>query len=245
MSHIVQRWPLKAGRSGWLVATAICVVLLAALGFVDVAISQIGQGLPTPIVTLFQWITQLGVSDYILVSSLALFLAAGGVSLLVHRPQRRDGLRQLAGIGGYVFVGVGLPSLVTAIIKRLVGRSRPELYDTVGAFDFQSLSWLDWTYQSFPSGHATTAFALCYTVSFLAPRTFPAMLGLAVLIALSRIIVGAHYPSDVLGGAVVGTLGAYAVRNFFAARGWLFEFRPDGAVGIKPFDAVARIFSRS
>lgn len=244
MSHVVQRWPLKAGNSSWLIATAVCVLLLVALSFIDVAVSQIGQGLPAPIVTLFGWITQLGVSDYILVGSLLLFLLAGALSLLLRDPQRREGLRQLAGIGGFVFVGVGLPSLVTAIVKRLIGRSRPTLYDSVGAFDFQSLSWLDWTYQSFPSGHTTTAFALCYSVSFLVPRAFTAMLGLAVLIALSRIIVGAHYPTDVLGGAIVGTLGAYLVRNVFAGRGWVFETRPDGAVGIRPFEAIGKLFGR-
>ena len=130
----------------------------------------------------------------------------------------------------------GLPGLVTAIVKRIIGRGRPVI--EAGAPDFQLLAWLDWTYQSFPSGHATTGFALCFTVSFLAPRAFAWMLMLALLISMSRIVVGAHYATDIVGGAIIGTLGAYLVRNVFASRGWLFEARSDGAIALKPLDAI-------
>lgn len=245
MSRLMQPWPVKAGRFSWLIAAATCVGLLVALAFVDATISRLGQGLPAPVVTLFEWLTRLGESDYILYLSLAVLLIAGALAFALRDEMRRAGLRQLAGVGGFVFVGVGLPSLVTAIVKRLIGRSRPEHLDILGPFDFRSLSWLDWTYQSFPSGHATTAFALCFTVGFLVPRSFPWMLVLAVLIALSRIVLGHHYPTDVLGGAVVGILGAYLVRNLFASRGWLFEVRPDGAIGVKSFAPIAALFGRS
>lgn len=244
MSRLTHSWPIKAGRSSWLIAAAIVVALLVALGFVDATMSRLGQGLPEQIITIFGWITRLGESDYILISSGIVFLVCGALALALRDGRWKPAMRQLAGLGGFLFVGVGLPGLLTAIIKRLIGRPRPEYLETLGPFDFRAMSWLDWTYQSFPSGHTTTAFALCFTVSFLVPRGFPWMLTLAVLIAVSRIIVGAHYPTDVLGGAVVGMLGAYGVRNVFAARGWVFERRPDGAVGLKPFSAIADAFAR-
>jgi undecaprenyl-diphosphatase len=244
MSRLTQPWPVKAGRSSWLIAAATCVGLLIALAFVDATVSRVGQGLPAPLATIFEWITQLGESGYILYSSLAVFLVAGGLALASPDELRRAGLQLVAGVSGFVFVGVGLPSLFTTIVKRLIGRTRPEFLDSVGPFNFRTLSWGTWYNQSFPSGHATTAFALCFVVSFLVPRAFPWMLALAVLIALSRIVVGAHYPTDVLGGAVVGILGAYLVRNIFAMRGWVFERRPDGAVGVRSFAPVGRLFSR-
>ena len=71
------------------------------------------------------------------------------------------------------------------------------------------------------------------------------MLGLAVLVALSRIVVGAHYPTDVLGGALVGTLGAYFVRNLFAWRRWVFASQPDGTVVMKPLTAVRELVEGS
>lgn len=62
---------------------------------------------------------------------------------------------------------------------------------------------------SFPSGHASSSFAAGWAMFRTLPRRWgiPA-LALAVLISLSRLYVGVHYPTDVLGGAVVGIAAA-------------------------------------
>ena len=52
----------------------------------------------------------------------------------------------------------------------------------------------------------------------------------ALLISVSRVVVTAHYPSDVLAGAVVGVVGALLVRRYFALRRLAFSIGPDGAV---------------
>ena len=51
----------------------------------------------------------------------------------------------------------------------------------------------------------------------------------AVLIALSRVVVTAHHPSDVIAGAIVGASGALLVRNWFAARRLGFAVGSDGS----------------
>jgi undecaprenyl-diphosphatase len=67
---------------------------------------------------------------------------------------------------------------------------------------------------SFPSKHTTIAFALAMAV-FLYHRRFGAvLLVLAVLVGLSRIFVGVHYPLDVLAGALVGITAAYGTKKF-------------------------------
>jgi membrane-associated phospholipid phosphatase len=244
MTYLRGHWPIRAGGRGWLAAAAACALALAALGLVDAQISGLGQSLPDLVVTVCGWITRLGESDWILLPSLFLLIAAGILARLIRRYTARHALRQLALVSGFVFVGVGLPGLVTLIVKRLVGRGRPELLDAVGAFDFRALNVVDWAYQSFPSGHATTGFALCFTAGFLMPRMFPAMLGVAVLIGLSRVVLGVHYPTDVLAGALVGTLGAYIVRNVFASRRWVFEYAADGTVLMRPLSAIRRYLTR-
>ena len=56
------------------------------------------------------------------------------------------------------------------------------------------------------------------------------MLVYAVAIALSRLVLLAHHPSDVVAGALLGVIGAMAVRYWFAARRLGFAIRRDGAI---------------
>ena len=60
---------------------------------------------------------------------------------------------------------------------------------------------------SFPSGHTSSSFAFAFAVYLLLPKKYgiPAMV-LALLIGLSRLYVGVHYPTDILGGILVGCL---------------------------------------
>ena len=63
----------------------------------------------------------------------------------------------------------------------------------------------------------------------------------ALAIAASRIVVSAHYPSDVLAGAVVGTVGALLVRRAFALRRLGFTLAPDGRVHLYPGPSLRRL----
>ncbi len=64
---------------------------------------------------------------------------------------------------------------------------------------------------SMPSLHASNAFAAALPLSMAAPELAPAIYAVATLIALSRVQLGVHWPSDILAGAIVGTLIAFAL----------------------------------
>jgi membrane-associated phospholipid phosphatase len=63
----------------------------------------------------------------------------------------------------------------------------------------------------------------------------------AIIIVLSRVVISAHYPSDVLAGAVIGGLSALLVRDWFAARRLGFVIGPTGAVTTLPGPSLRRV----
>lgn len=95
--------------------------------------------------------------------------------------------------------------LVNGAAKNLFRRTRP--YEVIDGLVNLVGKQSDF---SFPSGHTAASFAVAVVLLMRAPKkiSIPAMV-LAVLISLSRLYVGVHYPTDVLGGAIIGTLCSF------------------------------------
>ena len=64
-------------------------------------------------------------------------------------------------------------------------------------------------HDSFPSGHATTICSLALALSLLYPRLRWIWIVIALLVSMSRVVIGAHYVSDVIMGAYVGIFTAF------------------------------------
>jgi undecaprenyl-diphosphatase len=67
---------------------------------------------------------------------------------------------------------------------------------------------------AFPSGHATAAFAVVVALGWGNPGLLAGLLVVALLNALGRIAAGVHYPTDVLGGILLGTVASAVVLRF-------------------------------
>ncbi len=240
MRDLTKPWPFGLNRRNAIPALAGLFLVLFALWWVDAPLSRLAHALPEPVIAFFEWLTDFGESGWILYPALAFWLVCTVLARVGNKWTARLALKQMAATFGFIFLGVGLPGLASNLLKSLIGRARPELMDTVGSFAFQPIV-NSASYESFPSGHSTTAMAFCLVVSFLSPRTFPVMLIFSVGIVLSRVIVGAHYPTDALSGAILGTLGAYWIRNIFASRRWAFRREADGHIRPRPLSAVTRL----
>jgi len=129
----------------------------------------------------------------------------------------------------YLLLAVILPVLCTEVLKWAVGRARPFVGGTADPFTFVPFQGTE-AYFSLPSAHAVTAFALAFAVAALWPRLRVAMYLYAIAIGLSRLVLLAHHPSDVVAGAFVGIIGALAVRYWFAARRLGFAIRSGGRI---------------
>ncbi|GLQ57691.1 phosphatase PAP2 family protein [Devosia nitrariae] len=238
---LTQPWPLGLSRASWPAHVKAVVLALFAVVWFDVWISQSAMALPEVWRAPFFFITDFGLSDWVLIPALVLLVAALAIMLPLRRGRYRRAFYEFVLLSGYLFIGVGAPGLAANIMKRLIGRGRPVVYDEVGGFEFQRVV-NDWTFQSFPSGHATTSLAIAFVIGFMAPRFFWILLLIAAAAALSRVPVGMHYPTDVVAGFVVGTLGAYLVRNEFARRRWLFKRHADGTVHFRGLPGLRRLW---
>src|SRR5262249_54287100 len=140
----------------------------------------------------------------------------------------------------FLFAAAALPSLTVTIVKRVIGRARPFVGGHLDPYLYAHPVWRP-DYASMPSGHATTAFAAAVAVALLWPRLRVPMLIYAFLIAASRVVLDAHYMSDVLAGAAVGVAGALLVRGWVAARRLGFANGADGRISRLPGPSLARL----
>ena len=103
--------------------------------------------------------------------------------------------------------------LVTQILKHLVGRPRPNHADINENFGFNFFT-TDSAFHSFPSGHSSTIIAVTLVACTLLPslRVFFYICGF--LIALSRVVVGAHFITDVIAGSLVAII-LFKIINFY------------------------------
>jgi len=218
-----------ARHSLWLAASlaALIIVLMFAFDATEIGLMP-KRGSPElwPVRVL----TDFGKDAYVLWALAAMFVVSALAYPLL-RSAARPALALFAIRVEYCFLAVALPLFVAELIKWTVGRGRP--FVGVGgkadAFNFVPFTGTE-AYFSFPSAHAVTAFALAFGIAAIWPRWWVAAFLYALLIAASRLVLLAHHPSDVVGGALIGIVGAMAVRYWFAARRIGFDIKDDGKI---------------
>jgi len=227
-----------ARHSLWLSVAGAALVIALMLAFDQTEI-QLMPARGAPGLWPIRILTDFGKDEYVLsvlgVALVALALAAAGL----HGTRRA----LLLGLGTrlqFVFLSVALSVFVGEILKFLIGRGRPFVGGKADPFNFIPFEGSG-AYASLPSGHAITAFALAFAVSALWPRLRVFMFTYAIVILLTRLVLLAHHPSDVTAGALVGIVGAMAVRYWFAARRLGFAIRADGTIVPLPGPVSGRL----
>ena len=237
--HLRNPWPIDPQRLA--IASGVALAIFLAVMFLIDAAAINGVGhLPHWVAWSFDQITDFGKSGWFLWPLGILFLALAALPSLPRMPQLV--LAAIMVRVGFLFVAIGAPSLFDTIIKRMIGRARPLVTGVADPYVFSPFKWTA-EYASLPSGHATTAFAVAVAFGTLWPRGRTVLWVYALLIAVSRVVLTAHYPSDVLAAAAVGVVGALLVRRWFALRGLGFSIAPDGTIHQFPGPSLQRIKS--
>jgi undecaprenyl-diphosphatase len=195
--------------TGWRIGLTVGLLLLPGVFLADGPLMAILRPDAVPrLIGILQWATWLG---YGLVD-IAIPLAVG----LIARAwgDAEAGRRGVLGASAVTLAG-----LMDQATKNLLCRARPSA-ESAGAF-FSAFPCFPAPYAvaSFPSGHATTVFALATVLSLWDPKATVVWLALATVVGWSRVALGSHFPSDVLGGALLGVAAVFGFFRWVPPRG--------------------------
>ena len=170
--------------------------------------------------SLFGTLTHFGDSLYFFVPTILIW---GLIKIIKSKNQIME---TMSDISLFIFLNILLSGIVTQILKHIIGRPRPVLYN---GFELKSLDIIqfDSKWHSFPSGHTATIFAFIFCMIFLFPKIKNALITIAIIIASTRVIVGAHFISDIFGGALVAYLSTIFISKKLADKNKLFKSEND------------------
>jgi membrane-associated phospholipid phosphatase len=176
--------------------------------YLDIPVAYYSKSLGRNIRTFFNTITCLGDSKGYLIGSGILFGYLRYIRKNVSWSQKPL----------FMFIAIASSGLLADLIKYTLGRYRPKMLFQDGLYGFDFLH-VAYGMTSFPSGHANTIAALAMALYYLFPRYGLLYFGLAVLVSLSRVVIGAHFLSDVVFGAYLGIVMTVLTRSCLESKG--------------------------
>jgi len=195
-------------------AIAVAVFEAASILWLDRPLAMYLREVGDPWRSAGDLIQRLGFgTPYLVLFALTFAGLRWGGSLPALRPWAAS-MRAAAMVPAFLFAAVAASGLIVDLLKVVFGRARPKLLYLAGTYDFTWVG-LGANYWSFPSGHAATAAALMTALWCLWPRHVLFYVLLAAVVAASRIVIGAHYLSDVVMGAFVAVLTTRALAALF------------------------------
>lgn len=202
----------------------VTVLAVAAFFLLDARVGALYDQWPDWVLRPARFLTDLGKSWWSITGTV-LIIAAGLIVRRVTASQRwQRWSAQAIAMSAYVLIVVAISGLTANFFKRLIGRPRPELFSEQGVFSFNPFMG-DSSFESFPSGHATTAGAFWAAMALLFPALRWPFLLFGLYLAITRIFVGAHFPSDILVGYGWGVWFAFFMAVVFARHGIVFSHK--------------------
>ncbi len=186
------------------------IFIAFSYSYIDISLAYYCRNLNPQLRSFFGVITELGQSTWYLGGALLGFFYFRYVCKNISLARRAL----------FLFVAIAGSGIIVNIFRFLAGRYRPEMLFAQGAYGFEFFQ-IKSTALSFPSGHATTAFALAMVLIIFWRRFWPFFMCLAILIAASRVIITAHFLSDIVAGAYVGMFSVILLKKY-----WGFYFFP-------------------
>ena len=221
-------------RPRWLPVIVGLVLILLAMALVDEALYDFVRTLDRPVIRAARILTRAGEPKWAF-GGFGILLAGAALVRRLLPDIRAAPVNRLIRTALFVLVSLATTGIAFMLLKVLFGRARPKLIDQFGLYGFEPVRF-GYEFASFPSGHATIVFTLAMALGFLLPRLRIAMLLLAAGLAATRVVIGAHYLSDILAGALLAMLGVAWLRHWMAGRGMLFTASETGSIRLRGDD---------
>ena len=185
---------MTSRRSGLILVSVLLMVFFIMFGDAPIALF-IAENTTTEMQVVGSFLEELGKSHWVLLYALI-------VIILAWRSWQDTAHRHIA-----LFTAVAASGILANIVKVIICRPRPPLLISEGIYtaDFFAFN-IDWAWNSFPSGHATTGIAIAIAGSATWPKLKPIMWIIGLAIAFGRLIYNVHYVSDVMAGILLGAL---------------------------------------
>ena len=214
---------------------AVCIYLFLGVIFFlffDYSISKFFYNINSQTKSLFETLTHFGDSLYFFIPTIIIWAT---IKIIKNKNKI---LLTISDISLFIFFNILISGITVQIFKHILGRPRPSLFHSnnlsvIDIFNFDS------RWHSFPSGHTATIFAFIFCLVFLFPKIKNILITIAIIIASTRVIVGAHYVSDIFGGALAAYITSILLRDNFFQKSKLFQI-DDG--NILPNENVSIIF---
>jgi lipid A 4'-phosphatase len=215
-AHSALRW-LWATHTRRTVTAGVftAVLVVTSISWVDRPVALYLHSEDPALRGLFAVIGSLGEAWGWLVVLAGVFAALHWGGGLPRLHEAAAAMRTWSAIPAFLFASIAVAGLTADVMKIGLGRVRPKLLFGSDLYGFTGLAWRP-DHWSFPSGHAATIVALTTALWWLWPQHLLFYILAAAIVAASRIVVGAHYPSDVIAGAFVAVLATRSVVWIFA-----------------------------
>ncbi len=211
-------------------ALFLLALLLAFIA--DVPVHRALSTAPEGVAQAAAYVTWIGKTDW---QALVLITLMIGAALARPTPVSAAVLR----LAVACFLLILLTGIAVQALKYGFGRPRPAYLNGLSPMTFAPFSFqLGW--KAFPSGHATTMGALAVMACRIWPRAWIYAWGLSVLVAVSRVLVGVHFVSDVVAGLALGAV----LAGWMLDRWRVTEPFADGGTPMTGLRAIPRTFGR-
>jgi membrane-associated phospholipid phosphatase len=198
---------------GWALVTVAGICLALAL-FADRVAIRAASEIDGSLRRFFEIATKFGDATGWLIVLAAVILASLIMARMPRFQEIRDRLRAHAWNCWFVILTCLVSGAIHHVLKVVIGRYRPRYLFSEDLYGLSPMNF-EIARNSFPSGHTQTIVSICFALYLVYPRPWPIYLALAALVAASRVILGAHYPSDVVGGAYLAICTAILLKRHY------------------------------